>query len=66
MNISSATAGVVPELLKDLAILARSTVDRKDLIKPYWKSENISLGGQQAYYSQFFQRLYTERRLTGQ
>ena len=62
MDISSATAGVVPELSKGLAIL----VDREDLIKPYWKSQNISLGGQQAYYSQFFQRLYTERRLTGQ
>ena len=43
LDISSATAQVVPELLKALAILSdtivrRSAVDREDL-KPYWKSK---------------------------
>ena len=43
LGISSATAGVAPDLLKALAILSdttvrRSAVDREDL-KPYWKSE---------------------------
>ena len=42
LDISSATARVAPDLLKDLAILSdrtirRSGVDREDL-KPYWKS----------------------------
>ena len=41
--ISNATAQVIPDLLKGLAILSdttvrRSAVDREDL-KPYWKSE---------------------------
>ena len=64
LDISSATAWVVPDLLKALAIfsdttLRRSAVDREDL-KPYWKSEksHISLGGQESYYLQAFQRLY--------
>ena len=39
----------------------RSTVDRQDLIKLYWKSENISIGGQQGYCSQFFHRKKTNR-----
>ena len=44
LDISSATAQVVPDLLKALAILSnttviRSAVDREDL-EPYWKSEN--------------------------
>ena len=61
---NSATAPVVPDLLKALAILSdktlrRSTVDQEDL-KPYWKSEkgHILLGDQQFYYLQVFQRLY--------
>ena len=51
-------------MLKTLAILSdttvrRSAVDQEDL-KPYWKSEkdHISLGDQQSYYLQIFQRLY--------
>ena len=77
MDISIATAQVAPDLLKPLAIVSdtivrRSAVDREDL-KPYWKSEksHISLGDQQSYYLQVFQRLYEtkeqnqERRLTG-
>ena len=62
--MSSATARVVPDLLKALVILSdtavrRSGVDREDL-KPPWKSEKgqISLGDQQSYYLQVFQRLY--------
>ena len=58
------TARVAPDLLKALVILSdttvrRSAVDREDL-KPYWKSEkgHISLGDQQSYYLQVFQRLY--------
>ena len=43
LDISSATAGVAPNLLKALAILSdttvrRSVVDREDL-KPHWKFE---------------------------
>ena len=50
------------DLLKALAILSdttvrRSAVDREEL-KPYWKKKLISLGDQQSYYLQFFQRLY--------
>ena len=37
--------------------IRRSAVDREDLIKPRWKSESISHGGQQACYLQVFQRL---------
>ena len=58
------TALVAPDLLKALAILSdttiiRSAVDQEDL-KPYWKSErgHISLGDQQFYCLQVFQRLY--------
>ena len=62
---SSVTAWAAPGLLKALAILSDTTVrrfvvDRPDL-KPYWKSEkkgHISLGDQQLYYLQVFQRLY--------
>ena len=64
LDISSATARVAPDLLKALVILSdatarRSAVDWEDL-KPYWKSEkgHISLGDQQSYYLQVFQRLY--------
>ena len=53
-----------PRPAKSLGILSdttvrRSAVDRKDL-KPYWKSEKsqLSLGYQQVYYLQVFQRLY--------
>ena len=66
--MSSATARVAPDLLKTLAILSdttvrRSAVDREDL-KPYWKSENghISLGDQQPYYLQVFQRLHQPQK----
>ena len=58
LDISSATARVAPDLLKDLAIQSdttfrRSAVDQEDL-KPYWKSEksHISLGDRQSYYLQ--------------
>ena len=68
MDISSATARVAPDLLKALAILSdttvrRSAVDREDL-KPYWKSEkgHISLGDQQSYYLQVFQRLHQPQK----
>ena len=64
VDISSATARIVPDLLKALAILSditvrRSAVDRENL-KLYWKSEkgHISLDDQQSYYLQVFQRLY--------
>ena len=65
LDISSATVQVAPDLLKALAILSgtivrRSAVDWDDL-KPYWKPEkkySISLGDQQFYYLQVFQRLY--------
>ena len=56
LDISSATARVIPDLLKAPIILSdatvkRSVVDREDL-KPYWKSEKTLL--------------ITERRLTEQ
>ena len=65
LHISSVTARAAPDLLKALAILLDtivrgSAVDRDDL-KPYWKSEkkdHISLGDQQFYYLQAFQKLY--------
>ena len=64
LDISSATAPLATDLLKALAILSdptvrRSAVDREDL-KTYWKSEkgHISLGDQQSFYLQGFQRLY--------
>ena len=63
LDISSATAQVASDLLKPQAVLSditarRSTVDWED--KPYWKSEkgHISLGDQQFYDLQVFQRLY--------
>ena len=62
LGVSSATTRVAPDLLKAQAILPyttaqRSAVDQKDL-KPNWKSEkgHISLGDQQFYYLQVFQR----------
>ena len=64
LDISSATARVALDLSKALAILSdtnvrRSAVDQKHL-KPYWKSEKgyNSLGDQQSYYLQVFQRFY--------
>ena len=52
-----------PDLLKALAVLSdtivrRSAADPEDL-KPHWKSKKglISLGDQQFYYLQVFQRL---------
>ena len=60
LDISSATARVVPDLWKALAILSetcarRSAVDHEDL-KPYWnqKKDHISLGDQQSYYLKVF------------
>ena len=60
LDISSATARVVSDLWKALAILSetcarRSAVDQEDL-KPYWnqKKGHISLGDQQSYYLKFF------------
>ena len=68
MDITSVTAQVALDLLKALAILSyttvrKSAVDQEDL-KPYWKSEkdHISLGDQQFYYLQVFQRLYKPHR----
>ena len=60
LNISSATAWVVPDLLKDLSILSdttvrRSAVDQEDL-KQYWKLE---------VYLKVFQRLYEPQRDVG-
>ena len=62
--MSNATAQLAPDLLRALAILSdttvrRSAVDREEL-KPDWKSEkcHVSLGDQQFYYLQVFQRLY--------
>ena len=64
LDISSGTAHVAPDLLKALAIpsdttLRRHADDPGDL-KQHWKLEKsqVSLGDQQAYYLQVFQRLY--------
>ena len=68
LNISSATARVARELLKSLAILSGTTVRRSAVdweeLKPNWKSEkgHISLGDQQSYYLQVFQRIYEPRK----
>ena len=55
---------MAPDLLKALAIPSDTTVRRRaddpgDL-KQHWKLEKsqVSLGDQQAYYLQVFQRLY--------
>ena len=56
LNISSAIAGVVPDLLKALAILSETTV-RRSAVDQEDKDYN-SLGDQQSYYLQVFQRLY--------
>ena len=58
LDISTATAGVGPDLLHAQTILSattvrRSPVDREDLKKGY-----ISLHDQQSHYLLIFQRLY--------
>ena len=62
LDISGATAWVAPDLFYALVIISdttvrRSAVDQEDL-KPYQKSEkgHISLGDQESYYLQVFQR----------
>ena len=60
LDISSAAARVVPDLLiLSDTIVRRSAVDQEDL-KSYWKLEksHISVGDQQFYYLKVFQRLY--------
>ena len=55
---------LAPDLLKALAILSDTTVRRpavdQEHLKPYWKSKkgHNSLGDQQSYYLQVFQRVY--------
>ena len=56
LDISTASAGVLPDLLKALVVLSdttvrRSAVDQEDL-KLYWKSQkgHISQGDQQSYH----------------
>ena len=68
LDISSATAQVNADLLKDLATLSdtmirRSAVDPEEL-KPYWKSEkcHISLGDQQSYIIYKFFKDFTNHR----
>ena len=68
LDMSSAKAWVAPDQLKALLILSditatRSAVDWEHL-KPYWKSEkgHISLGHQQSYYLQVFQRFYKPQK----
>ena len=60
LDISSAAARVVPDLLiLSDTIVRRSAVDQEDL-KSYWKLEksHIPVGDQQFYYLKVFQRLY--------
>ena len=63
LDISSVTARVAPDLLKALAILSdttvrRSAVDQEDLKQTgNKKKSHNSLGDQQSYYLQVFQRL---------
>ena len=73
LDISSATARVVLDMLKVLAILSdttvrRSTVDQGNL-KPYWKSEkrsHFSRWSEILLFTRFSKTfLTTERRLTG-
>ena len=56
MDISTASAGVAPDLLKALVVLSdttvrRSAIDQEDL-KLYWKSQkgHISQGDQQSHH----------------
>ena len=61
LDISRATAQVAPDLLKALAILSdttvrRSAVDQEDLQIRNQKNNHISLGEQQSFYLQVFQR----------
>ena len=43
LDVSSATAGVAPHLLKAIAILPDTTIKRsavgREVVKPYWKSD---------------------------
>ena len=62
LDISSAIAKVVPDLLQLPAILSdttfiRSEFDQEDHIENRRKG-HISLGDQQSYHLQIFQRLY--------
>ena len=66
LDLSSATARVAPDLIKDLAIpseatVGRSSVDSED-IKP--KKGDISLGAQQSYYLKVFQNFSNHRKKT--
>ena len=66
LDLSSATARVAPDLIKDLAIpseatVGRSSVDPED-IKP--KKGGISLGAQQSYYLKVFQNFTNHRKKT--
>ena len=72
-SMSSATSCVAPDLLKALAILSdttvqRSAVDQEDL-KPYWKLEkkpHFSRWPTNKLFTSFSKTLLiTERRLTG-
>ena len=73
LDMSSATAEVVPDLIKALAILSDATVrspavNGEDL-KPYWKSEkrpHFSSSSAILLFSSFSNTfLTTERKLTG-
>ena len=55
LDIGSATAWVVPDLLKALAILSDITVRRSAVDQ---EKSHIYLGDEQSYYLQVFQRLY--------
>ena len=66
--MSSPTARVTPDLLQALAVLSdatvrRYTVKREDL-KPQKNLEtgHIFVGDQQAYYLQFFNKLYQSQK----
>ena len=70
LDISSATAGVAPDLLIALPILSdttvkRSAVDQEDL-KPYWKSEKsyISLVIDKPIIFKFFNDFTNHRKNT--
>ena len=71
MNISSATAQEVPDLLKALKLYQIQLSKDLQLIEKtqdhteYQKKVHISLGDQQSHYLQVLQRPSTERRLRG-
>ena len=64
LAISGTTARVAPDLLKALAILSSTTVRRSEFDQKTYnhtgnqKKGHISLGDQQSFYLQVFQRLY--------